>query len=309
MIEASVAAGVSRIVAISAPRTPQGAVPAAVVAAARQFEALLARLGAERVVVLRTLEVMDPLSADTQATVRQLLRGDGGGGHGDPFQGVALADLAVAVTAAAVVKEVAGREFDIVARQAVARRSMGQEVERLARLLTNPDLTEVSARPSYGVETALLDARPAARALHVAPVETVWTMLAKTVQELVRQACVSGDLPPKVPPMPRVHEALETGALPLAGKQVVLTGITHPVGRAAAEMLLRLGADVTGVARSAEAAAGVGPSGWQKRVRRGSGCVCAMRVWRRKPGARTAPMVAIPAICIWKPPISVIWMC
>lgn len=249
-------AGVTRIVAISAPRRPQGGLPLSVIAAAREFEALLARAGAGHAVVLRTLEVSDPMAGATQAVVRRLLRGDGfASAASDPFQGVALSDLAMAAAAAATVRDVDGRHLDIVAHQAVSRRHMAQETERLGRLLSNPDLTEVSARPSYGAEPALLDARPAALALHVAPQETAWTMLARTTQELVRYACEMGDLPPKVPPMSRVHEALETGALPLAGKHVVLSGASHPIGQAAAIMLLRLGANVTGIVRNSEAGA------------------------------------------------------
>lgn len=80
-------AGVTRIVAISAPRRPQGGLPLSVIAAAREFEALLARAGAGHAVVLRTLEVSDPMAGATQAVVRRLLRGDGfASAASDPFR-------------------------------------------------------------------------------------------------------------------------------------------------------------------------------------------------------------------------------
>lgn len=254
LIDAAIAADVPRIVALSTPQVQLRAVPAEVIAAATRLENALARAGMDRVVLLRTAEVMDPMDPETQAMVRDLIRdGQAGVKSGDPVQSITLNDLAMAAAAAADVKGATGKRLDIVAKQAVSRRSFAQEAERLAQILTNPDQTEVLARPSYGAEVALMDAAPAAATLHVAPNETPWTALAKTVQELVRQSCEAGELPPKVPPMPFVHEALETGALPLAGKHVVLTGVTHSVGREVAKMLIRLGADVTGVARGREA--------------------------------------------------------
>ena len=250
---AAAAAGGGRIVLVSGPQTPSGA--ATVDADARRIEMALANLPGGRSVILRACDVMDPQDPGLRTALRPLIEGRPTARWpvADVVQIIALDDLATAVVAATQTRGIDGRAFDIVHPEAQSRFAIQAEAQRIARLLVDPDLTDTPARPAYPPATGWRDATPATDALHVRPQIPVFVLLAQTVQGMVADSIRQRAIAPISAPMPAVHHALETGDLPLAGRCAVVTGATGQLGRATARMLLRLGADVIGVARRAAA--------------------------------------------------------
>ena len=257
LIRAAAAASVPRIVLISAAEALPALVPAAAMQTARQLESVLAEVAADRAVVLRTAEVIDPTDGGFQGAVQALV--EGGMQATWPFspvvQGIALTDLLAATVAAVQVKGITGNWYDIVLPEAAERGSLIAEAQRIALVLTDPDLTEIQERPVYPVPMAPRDGAAMATVLRVPARKTLWILLAEALQLMLRAGVAAGKIAPLLPPMPEIHRALETGALPLAGKVAVLTGATAGIGRAMVPMLVRLGAEVIGIGRNAAAGA------------------------------------------------------
>ncbi|MFN3146534.1 MAG: SDR family NAD(P)-dependent oxidoreductase [Paracoccaceae bacterium] len=254
LIAAAGKAGTPRVVLVSAASVPPGLVPPPALRAAERLENAMARACADRAVILRVADILDPEAPGLQQAVRTLV--ETGAGHwpaGDRMQGVAIGDLAAAAAGAVTARDVAGKWFDIAAPEAIARPTVVAEAQRLAALLSDPSVTEVQARPPYPPAALVRDGTAGRLSLHCPPFKTPWTVLAETVQQLVLVLGKEGKLPRMLPPMPEVHRALETGSAPLSGKTVVLTGATAGIGRAAAHILVQLGAEVIGVGRTAEA--------------------------------------------------------
>lgn len=255
-IEALIAQAAGRIVLVSAPLTGTAeASPAG--QDARRIEAVLAERAAGRSVILRVADVMDPTDPDLRAILRSLI--DGGPAlrwpGSDPVQVIALADLVAATFAATQARGIEGKWFDIVHPEAASREAVLAEARRIAALLVNADVTETQSRPAYPPVEPRRDGSAGAEALHVRPRLSVFVLLAQAIQGMIAESVQQGTIPPIHPPMPALHRALETGALPLAGMTAVVTGATGQIGGAAARMLVRLGADVIGVARRVEAGA------------------------------------------------------
>lgn len=255
---AAVAARGGRVVLVSGPMPLPGVPPVTQAERdARRIEAALAERAAAQAVILRVSDVMDPTDPDLRAAIRALIDASPVAGWPltDQVQAIGLTDLAAAAVAAVQARGVQGKWFDIVHPEAASRVAVQAEAQRIARLLIDPEVTEVQCRPAYPPVTARRDGTAAAEALHVRPRESLFVLLAQAIQGMIAQAVQKGTIPPIRPPMPAVHRALETGALPLAGMTAVVTGATGRIGGAAVRMLLRLGADVVGVARGAAAGA------------------------------------------------------
>lgn len=251
LIAAAGKAGTPRIVLVGAARAARAAAPRLDAATAR-LEAALAKAAEAHAVILRASDVMHPDAPGLRKAVGGLMRGERGlWPRSDVFQGIGLGDLALAVAGAVSARGVEGLWFDIAIPEAIEAASLQREAVRLGELLTNVTQTEVVARPSYPAPQPLCDGRPAERALHLPLRKSHWTLLAETVQGIVRDA---GTIDLR-PPMQAAPRAIETGALPLAGAEVVLTGATGAIGAALAERLVRLGATVVGLGRRAEAGA------------------------------------------------------
>ena len=254
----AVAAQAGRIVLISGPQMPDGE-PAAsdVERNARQLESAVFRLAAGRGIILRASDVMDPNDIDLRVALRSLIEGNPAAAWPvtDPVQVIGLADLAAATVAAAQARGIEGRAFDIVHPEAAYRFVVQSEAQRMARLLVDPDATDGQNRPAYPAATPRRDGAAAAHALHVRPQTSIFVLLAQTIQGMVAESVRHGTIAPIRAAMPAVDHALETGALPLAGSTAVVTGATGQIGRAVTRMLVRLGANVTGVARRADAGA------------------------------------------------------
>lgn len=242
------------LISVAQPEGPGTDGTGPVRAAGLRIEAALAARCGPKSVVLRVSDIMDPSDPGLQAAVRGLM---GGGGTDWPrterIQPIALTDLAAAVCSAAQAGGGLGHWYDIALPEAIDRYTLAGEAHRLVRLLSDPDQTEIQERPPYPPVEPLRDTSPAQSALHTAPRRSAWALLAETVQILIRQGVASGAIAPIRPPMPEVHHALETGGLPLAGRHVLLTGASSGIGRAAVPILVRLGADVIGIGRNAEA--------------------------------------------------------
>ena len=262
LIRSAAVANIPRIVLISAAEAPPGGavglpalVPAAAMKTAQQLETVLAEVAADRAVVLRTAEVIDPADSGFHSAVQALV--EGGTQATWPFgpvvQGIALTDLLAATVAAVQVKGITGNWYDIVLPEAADRSSLMAEAQRIAHVLTDPDLTEIQERPVYPLPMAPRDGSAMAKVLRTAPRKNIWTLLAEALQLMLRAGVAAGKIAPLLPPMPEIHRALETGALPLAGKVAVLTGATAGIGRAMVPMLVRLGAEVVGIGRNAAA--------------------------------------------------------
>lgn len=222
-----------------------------------RIEALIAAQAAAQAVILRVSDVMDPADPGLHAALRALIDASPAATwpSEEVTQVIALSDLAAATAAAVQVRGLGGTWFDIVHPEPASRITLQVEAQRIADLLTNVTSTEVQCRPVYRPAERLRDGAAGTGALHVAPRLSVFVLLAQTIQAMIAQSVRAGKTPPMLPPMPAVHRALETGALPLAGMTAVVTGATGQIGGAAARILVRLGADVIGVARRAEAGA------------------------------------------------------
>ena len=262
MIRAAAAAGVARIVLISAADYPPNSIASAtplVSAAVRKLstalEATLAEVAPDRAVVLRCADVIDPAAPNFKAAVQALV--EGGSAPTWPFaplvQGIGMTDLAAACVAAVQIKGISGNWYDIVLPEAVDRASLVAESQRLAHILTDPDLTEIQQRPDYGHPIAPRDGSALSTVLRKPARKSLWTMVAQAVQHILQDGVAAGKIAPLVPPMVEIHRALETGALPFAGKVAVLTGATAGIGRAMVPMLVQLGAQVVGIGRNAAA--------------------------------------------------------
>ncbi len=215
-----------------------------------RIEALLAQNAAQRAVILRVSDVMDPTDPDLQAAVRALIDASANATWppSDHVQVIALTDLAAAVVAATQVRGVEGRWFDIVHPKAAGEEEIRAEAQRIAQIFDTPDMTEIKHRMDDSLVAVRRHGAAAAEALGVRPQNSLYVLLAQTIQLMAADAFRLGVAQPVQPPMPAVWQALETGALPLAGCCAVVTGVTGKVGSATARMLVRLGANVTGLA-------------------------------------------------------------
>lgn len=221
---------------------------------ARRIEAVLAEKAAARAVILRVSDVMDPTDPDLRAALRALIDANPTATWPltDQVQVISLADLAATAVAAVQSRGVDGKWFDIVHPEAASRDAVLAEAGRIARLLVDPDVTEIQPRPAYPPVTARRDGAAGVEALHVRPQASVFVLLAQAIQGMIADSVRNKVIPSILPPMPAVYRALETGDLPLAGCCAVVTGATGQIGAAAARMLVRLGADVIGIARRTE---------------------------------------------------------
>ena len=255
-IVALIAASQGRIVLVGGLQPLPGVPPlTAAERDASRIEAAVAERAASLAVILRVSDVMDPADPDLRTAIRALIDTSPTAmwPATDQVQVIALADLAAACVSAVQARGVEGRWFDIVHPEAASREAVVAEAGRIARLLVDPDMTEIQPRPSYPPVTARRDGSAGIEALHIRPQMSVFVLLARTVQGMIADSVQQGTIPPIRPPMPAVYRALETGGMPLAGLCAVVTGATGQIGMATARMLVRLGADVIGVARGTDA--------------------------------------------------------
>ncbi|MDP3961091.1 MAG: SDR family NAD(P)-dependent oxidoreductase [Pseudorhodobacter sp.] len=164
-------------------------------------------------------------------------------------------DLADATLIAARHPAAAGHAFNLAGPFAVAGEVAASEIRRLGAVLGDQFDEAIQVRPDHALAPALLATGKAAQMLGFVPRKDVFTSLAELVQEGVARRRRTGALPAIVPLMPAALIAVERGEKPLAGKVVVVTGATSGLGRAAAVLLARLGAQVVAVGRNAEAGA------------------------------------------------------
>ena len=104
--------------------------------------------------------------------------------------------------AAVQVKGITGNWYDIVLPEAADRGSLMAEAQRIAHVLTDPDLTEIQERPVYPLPMAPRDGSAMTKVLRTAPRKTIWTLLAEALQLMLRAGVAAGKIAPLLPPMP-----------------------------------------------------------------------------------------------------------
>lgn len=171
------------------------------------------------------------------------------------FQRLHPADLCSALVSAMRVSSASGQIFNIAETTAISPDVLVAELQRLGRLLSDPNATEDRVRPSYPFEEPKFATDKASRILDFRPQRSTWSSLAECAQEIIFDLRREGHVADNTPKLPAVIAAIETRRKPLEGKVCVVTGATSGIGRDLAVLLSRLGAHVVAVGRNTEAGA------------------------------------------------------
>ena len=220
------------------------------VAASLKVEQVLRDAGLARWSILRAPVLLAPDSHRAKELFRSILIDEAGSPA--RFHGVDSADVAKALTGLCTAPRAERQVFNVAAPQALPGSVLDQELGRLARLLNDEAVPEDKLRPDYEVAEPVLATDKLARLVGISAEKSVWTSLAETMQQLMKDLRADGTLEPLPEKISVVAKAVETGAKPLSGKVAVITGVTTGIGRATSLLLSRLGATVVGIARNAE---------------------------------------------------------
>lgn len=217
--------------------------------AALVVEKDLQERGVNRWSILRAPVLLAPQGRHAKDLFRAILID---GAHAPArFHGVDAVDVAKALMVLATAPRVAGQVFNIAAPQTLSGTVMDQELGRLARLLSDESEADDAVRPAYEVAEPVLATDKLARLTGVSAVKPVWTSLAETVQQLMKDLRADGTLDPLPEKINPIVKAVETGVKPLAGQVALITDCTSTMGRATSVLLSRLGATVVGAGRDA----------------------------------------------------------
>lgn len=218
-------------------------------AAALELERQLQDADGAEAAILRVPMILAPDSAEAKALFRSILINDTP--SPDRFHPVDAEDVVSALLALSEGSQVVGQVFNIAAPEAVSGKTLDLELGRLARLLNDEADPEDKLRPAYAAAEPVVSAGKLARIAGVVPAKRLWTSLAETLQQLMKDLRADGTLEPLPEKINPVFKALELDEKPLTGKTVVITGVTSGIGRATSLVVSRLGGTVVGIARNA----------------------------------------------------------
>jgi len=208
-------------------------------------------------VVLRVPALYDRIDPDALTDLRAIMLGGAAACPPTPLQRLHPEDLCTAFIAAARLPDAQGHVFNIAEPTAIAPDVLAAELQRLGRLLSDPEATEDRVRPEYPREQPVLATDKAARLLGFRPGHSTWVGLAECAQEIVFALRREGRVPDNKPRLPAVIAALESRSRPLAGKICVVTGACAGIGRELAVILSRCGARVLAVGSDKVAGTGL----------------------------------------------------
>ena len=207
-------------------------------------------------VVLRSLPALARDCPAAQTMIGEMWRtGRPLAGGGAQMQGIDADELAELTMAATRTPAAVGQAINVAGPIAVAAESAAAESRRLGMMLVDDTDTSIRVRPEYPVMAPILQTSKAAALLRVKPRKRIWVSLAEVLQTLIRQDRASGKLPAVRSSLPPALTAIEAGKTPLEGSIAVVTDTSTAANEHLVSLLLRLGANVSAIARADEDAA------------------------------------------------------